>query len=195
MALAAPSAAATVARRSAAENVATAAKTVAILSAEPATTAPRRHAPTERRRRRRSDWRALTRSRYAAAAGSTRLMASASSSTAAASGCTERALPRSSAAASAAVRTRSGTKSAPFRAGRTAPCFRNVKKPGCGRAAAAGGSMSDLTCRDQENEGGNREAGLAAAASRAVPCARGDGLEDNWSGETFVRGGMGILTF
>jgi hypothetical protein len=58
------------------------------------------------------------------------LMASASSSRAAASGCTARALPRSSAAARAAVRTRSGAKSAPFWAGRTTPCFRKVKKPG-----------------------------------------------------------------
>jgi len=56
----------TVARRSTAE------KTVEILMADPATTAARRS-------RWRSDWRALTRTRYAAVAGSTRLVVSASS--------------------------------------------------------------------------------------------------------------------
>jgi len=62
-----------VARRSAAE------KTVEILMADPDTTEARRQPVAARRSRWRSDWRALTRSLYAAVAESTRLVASASS--------------------------------------------------------------------------------------------------------------------
>lgn len=192
MALAAPSAAATVARRSAAENVATAAKTVAILMADPATTAPRRQPSPASSRRRRSDWKALTSSRYAALAGSMRLMASASSSTAAASGCTERALPRSSAAASAAVRTRRGTKSALFWAGRTAPCFTNVKKPGgaCWRAAAeAADSSMAMPCPGWPEDKGDQSDEKGRLADSPYSLARGGMDQDNgWAAEAFVKG-------
>ena len=52
---------------------------MAILMADLATMVPRRQLAAARRSRWRSDWRALTRSRYAAVAWSTQLVASASS--------------------------------------------------------------------------------------------------------------------
>uniref|UniRef100_A0A8R7USC7 Uncharacterized protein n=1 Tax=Triticum urartu TaxID=4572 RepID=A0A8R7USC7_TRIUA len=126
------------------ENALTAAKTVAILMADPTTTAARTHAPTSSRSRLRSPLSALTRPGYAAPAGSARLMALASTSAAAARGCTARELVRRSAAARAAVSASSGRKSPPWRAGRRAPCLRKEKKHGGGGRAAMAGSGIEL---------------------------------------------------